>query len=187
MRILAFGDSLTAGFGLPPGRSFADQLQSALQTEGLAVEIINAGISGDTTSGGLARIGSALRSSPDLVLLELGTNDGLMGVDPELVRNNLDRIIRACRDAGAGVILAGAQALGVWSGEYGRRFAAVFEDLASEHALPFYPDILSGVAGQMDLTLFDGIHPNEQGVARMVSAILPLVRETVSWLSGTSA
>jgi len=180
MRILAFGDSLTAGFGLRPGRAFPDKLQAALAAESIHTEMINEGVSGDTTGDGLARVDRALRHRPDLVILELGTNDGLMGVDPQQVRANLDGIIRACLASGASVLLAGSRPLGGWSRQYIRSFEQCFQDLAEEHGLPLFPDFLAGVAGSAELTLFDAVHPNEQGVDRIVEGILPLVRQTVT-------
>lgn len=175
MHILAFGDSLTAGYGLAPSESFAARLEARLRDQGRAVRVTNAGVSGDTTSGGLARLPWSLEDTPQLVIVELGANDGLRGMDVGRMRANLEEIIRQCQDAGATVILAGMRAPVNWGLAYKRNFEAVFPELASAFDLPLYPFFLDGVLGNRALMLPDGLHPNAQGVERIVEGILPLV------------
>lgn len=183
MHILAFGDSLTAGFGLAPAESFAAQLEQRLRRDGRLVRVTNAGVSGDTSSGGLARLDWSLEDRPALVILELGANDGLRGLDPERMRTNLDSMITRCRAAGARVILAGMRAPVNWGEEYRARFNSVFPELATQHDLPLYPFFLDGVITDRQLVLDDGLHPNAQGVARIVEGILPLVATELDQLS----
>lgn len=175
VHILAFGDSLTAGYGLPAPESFAAQLEKRLQEKGRFVRVTNAGVSGDTTAGGLSRLAWSLEDKPRLVILELGANDGLRGLDPSRTRANLGALIRQCLDAGAVVILAGMRAPVNWGEDYRTQFEAAFTDLAAEYALPFYPFFLEGVIENRSLVLEDGLHPNARGVARIVDGILPLV------------
>lgn len=177
MHILAFGDSLTAGYGLPADKSFAAQLEERLRDEGLPVRVTNAGVSGDTSSGGLARLDWSLEDRPDLVILELGANDGLRGLSPERMRDNLDAMIRRSLETGARVILAGMRAPVNWGLVYRKNFDSVFPDLADEHDIALYPFFLEGVALDPSLVLDDGLHPNAAGVARIVEGILPLVLE----------
>jgi len=177
MHILAFGDSLTAGYGLPADKSFAAQLEKRLRDEGRPVRVTNAGVSGDTSSGGLARLDWSLEDRPDLVVLELGANDGLRGLSPERMRENLDAMIRRSLDTGARVILAGMRAPVNWGLAYRKDFDSVFPDLAEKFDIPLYPFFLEGVALDPSLVLDDGLHPNAAGVARIVEGILPLVLE----------
>jgi acyl-CoA thioesterase-1 len=183
IHILAFGDSLTAGYGLPASDSFAAQLEKHLLDRGRAVRVTNAGVSGDTTSGGRARLAWSLADTPRLVILELGANDGLRGVSPERTRANLEAMIQECRQAGAVVILAGMKAPVNWGEEYKTQFESAFADLAREYALPFYPFFLEGVMGNPDLVMEDGLHPTARGVARIVDGILPLVENELDKLS----
>lgn len=185
IHILAFGDSLTAGYGLPAAESFAAQLEKRLQDAGRAVRVTNAGVSGDTTSGGLARLGWSLEEKPRLVILELGANDGLRGLAPDRTHANLDAMIRQCREAGAAVILAGIHAPVNWGEDYKERFEAAFPELARQYSLPFYPFFLEGVIGHSSLVLEDGLHPNVRGVARIVDGILPLVETELDKLDAT--
>ena len=175
LKVLAFGDSLTAGFGLPPGQGFAPQLERALQENGVDVQVIDAGVSGDTTAGGLARLDWALAERPDLVILELGANDMLRGVDPAETRANLDAILAKLRAAGSKVLLAGMRAAPNLGPDYGRAFERTYGDLAEKHAVPLYPFFLEGVATDPKLNLSDGLHPNEAGIAEIVRRILPHV------------
>jgi acyl-CoA thioesterase-1 len=187
MRILAFGDSLTAGFGLAPGQSFADQLERALLDLDWDVRVTNGGISGDTTFGGLARIDFFLREQPHLVILELGANDGLIGHDPERIRENLAAMIEKSRDAGARILLCGAS-LPLGSGtDFTARFEGIFTELAATYELQLFPDFLRGVAGEPELTLFDRFHPNERGVQAVVQRILPFVQELMRRISSSRA
>ncbi|GFK93071.1 Arylesterase [Fundidesulfovibrio magnetotacticus] len=184
LRVVALGDSLTAGFGLGPSESFPAVLQRELRARGLDVEVVNFGVSGDTTAGGVARVGAALAARPDALILELGANDGLRGFDPALVRANLERILAECRKAGVPVLLAGMRALLGMGKRYGDEFAAVFADLARAQGLAFYPFFLEGVAGDPALNLPDGLHPNARGVEEIVRRMLPVVE---AFLKGAPA
>lgn len=182
--ILAFGDSLTAGYNLPPSQSFAAQLEQRLLDRGLRVRVTNAGLSGDTTGGGRARLGWSLQDKPDLVILELGANDGLRGLDPKTMRDNLDAMILETRQAGADIILAGMRAPVNWGEAYRRDFDRVFPELAEKHGLPLYPFFLDGVIDDPALLLDDGLHPNARGVGRIVDGILPIVLERLDEMVG---
>lgn len=175
LRILALGDSLTAGFGLGPGKGFAPQLQQALARSGVQAEVIDGGVSGDTTAGGLARLDWSLADQPDLVILELGANDMLRGVDPAETRANLDSMLRKLKSAHARVLLAGMRATPNLGQEYGGAFERIYADLAAKYAVPLYPFFLEGVAADATLNQSDGLHPNEAGVAEIVRRILPHV------------
>lgn len=175
VHILAFGDSLTAGYGLSSSQSFAARLEQRLKEQGRAVRVTNAGISGDTSAGGLERLPWSLQDRPHLVILELGANDGLRGLDPERMQTNLRAMIELCLQAGAKVILAGMRAPVNWGKPYQKQFDAVFPALSKEYALPLYPFFLNGVLGKRTLLLPDAMHPNERGVDRIVTGILPLV------------
>ena len=181
--ILDFGDSLTAGFGLPAAQSFPARLQAWLHERGIAARVINAGVSGDTTAGGLARLDWALAEKPDLVILALGANDALRGIDPAVVRNNLEKMIEKIEAAGAKVLLLGMLAPPNWGEEYKRAFDSIFPELARLHHLPLYPFFLEGVAMKPELNQPDGLHPNEQGIAVLVDKVAPYV---VSLIGGAS-
>ncbi|MEM8552353.1 MAG: arylesterase [Pseudomonadota bacterium] len=176
--IVALGDSLTAGFQLPPGAGFPAQLQGALNREGEDVMIIDAGVSGDTTSGGLSRLDWSVGPDTDAVIVALGGNDALRGLDPATTRANLSEILDRLDARGIPVLLAGMLAPVNLGEDYGNAFAAVFQDLAKRDIV-FYPFFLEGVAANPDLNMSDGIHPTEEGVAVMVENILPKVRELV--------
>lgn len=175
VRVLAFGDSLTAGYGLPSGQSLPDRLEAALREAGHEVEIVNAGVSGDTTAGGLARLDWSLAERPDAVILALGANDGLRGIDPDTTRANLDAILAKLGELDLPVLLAGMYAPPNLGPDYGRRFNAIFPDLARKHGAALYPFLLEGVAMEPALNQADGIHPNQDGVAVIVEGILPHV------------
>ncbi len=175
LRILALGDSLTAGFGLRADRGFAPQLQKALAESGFEAEVIDAGVSGDTTAGGLARLDWALAGKPDLVILELGANDMLRGVDPEETRANLDSMLAKLTAAKVPVLLAGMRAAPNFGADYGGDFERIYADLAAKYQVPLYPFFLDGVAADPHLNQPDGLHPNEAGVAEIVRRILPHV------------
>jgi acyl-CoA thioesterase-1 len=174
-RILAFGDSLTSGFGLPPEASFPAKLETQLRADGLEVRVVNAGVAGDTTAGGLARLDWALADKPDVVILELGANDALRGLDPAGVRANLDKIIAKVQASGAKLLLAGMRAPPNWGEEYREAFDRIYPELARAHDVPLYPFFLEGVATQPDLNQPDGLHPNERGVAAVVDHIAPVI------------
>jgi acyl-CoA thioesterase-1 len=175
LKILALGDSLTAGFGLPPGQGFAPQLERALEQSGVEAVVIDAGVSGDTTAGGLARIDWALADAPDLVILELGANDMLRGLDPAETRANLDAMLAKLRAAGARVLLAGMRAAPNLGPDYGDAFERTYAELAEKYEVSLYPFFLEGVATDPKLNLADGMHPNAAGVAEIVRRILPHV------------
>lgn len=174
-RLLLLGDSLVAGYGLPEEDGFAAQLQEALDARGRDVRVIDAGVSGDTSAGGLARLDWALADSPTHALVELGANDGLRGLPPERMRDNLDAIVRRLKDEGIAVMLAGMYAPPNLGPDYAADFDAVFPDLAEKHDLLLYPFFLDGVATERHLNQRDGIHPNADGVALIVERILPYV------------
>lgn len=173
--VLALGDSLTAGYGLPPGKAFPEQLQAALGEHGIDAKVINGGVSGDTSAGGLSRLEWLLGDRPDLVIVELGANDGMRGLDPAITRDNLDRIIARIHEAGAQVLLAGMVAPPNMGTDYGEKFASLYPALAQKHGTAFYPFFLDGVAMDPALNQEDGIHPTTEGVAVIVSNMLPAV------------
>ena len=173
VRIAAFGDSLSAGWGLKADEAFPAVLQRELKAHGFDVEMINFGISGDTTAGGVARVGAVISAKPDGVILELGANDGLRGIDPALAEANLDQIIGALRKANISVLLAGMRALTGMGRRYGEEFAQIYPRLAQKHGLKLYPFFLEGVAGDPALNQPDGLHPTAQGVREIVRRILP--------------
>lgn len=181
IRLLALGDSLTAGYGLPPDAAFPAQLEAALKARGVSARVINAGVSGDTTAGALTRVDWALADRPTHALVALGANDMLRGLSPEAARENLDRIIVRLQQAGVKVMLAGMQAAPNLGEEYGRRFNGIYPDLARKHAVPLYPFFLDGVAAERRLNQDDGIHPTRQGVAVIVERIGAKIAE---WLAG---
>jgi acyl-CoA thioesterase-1 len=169
--ILAFGDSLTAGHGVPRGSGYPEILQGTLDKRGYQYRVVNAGISGDTSSGGLARLQPALNMKPSIVILELGGNDGLRGLPIEDTRANLEEMIGAFQTTGATVILAGMTLPRNYGADYVESFENVFTDLARKHDLPLIPFFLEGVAGDPALTLPDFIHPNADGY-RVVTEIV---------------
>jgi acyl-CoA thioesterase I len=174
-QILAFGDSLTSGFGLSADQGFAARLEAKLRGDGIDVRVINAGVAGDTTAGGLARLDWALAEKPDLVILELGANDALRGIDPPAVRANLDKMIGKIQASGAKLLLTGMRALANFGEDYQRDFERIYPELAREHDVPLYPFFLEGVAMHAELNQPDGLHPNERGVGVLVDRIAPVV------------
>lgn len=191
LSLLVFGDSLAAGYGLASEQSFPVQLEAALRGAGYAVDVINAGVSGDTTAAGLARLDWALAGvpagGPDAVIVELGGNDALRGLDPATAYANLDKILTRLAERGIPVLLAGMWAPPNLGGDYGRAFREVYTRLASEHDVVFYPFFLDGVAADPSLNQADGIHPNGQGVAVIVERILPSVKELLAKIARESA
>jgi len=180
LRILALGDSLTAGYGLAPEDGFIAQLQRALDAAGLAVRVLDGGVSGDTTAGGLARLDWALADAPDAVIIELGANDGLRGLDPAATRTNLDVMLTRLGQAGKPVLLAGMLAPPNLGPEYGAEFNRIYPELAVSHGVLFYPFFLDGVAADPALNQDDGIHPNAEGVRLIVERMLPQLRDLVA-------
>ncbi|MEN0072756.1 MAG: arylesterase [Paracraurococcus sp.] len=175
-RLLVLGDSLAAGYGLPQDQGFVPQLQAALAARGRAVRVVNAGVSGDTTAGGLARLDWSLAERPQAAIVELGGNDGLRALPPAASRSNLAAILDRLKARDIPVLLAGMLAPPNLGAAYGREFAAVYSGLAREYPdTIFYPFFLDGVVGEAGLNQPDGIHPNAQGVAEIVRRILPAV------------
>ncbi len=177
--ILAFGDSLTAGLGLPPEAAFPSRLEARLRAEGVGWHVVNAGVSGDTTAGGLARLDWALADKPAIVLLELGANDALRGIDPKDVRANLDQMIEKIQASGAKLLLMGMRAPPNWGEDYQHQFDRIYPELARAHGVTLYPFFLEGVAMDPKLNQPDGLHPNEAGVAALVDRIAPVVARLI--------
>jgi acyl-CoA thioesterase-1 len=182
--IVALGDSLTAGFGLEPGEAFPEQLQAALQARGHEASVANAGVSGDTASDGLARLEWSVPAEADIVIVALGANDALRGIDPAVTRQALADILDKLRARGQAVLLAGMMAPRNLGDEYAAEFDAIFPDLAREYAVPLYPFFLEGVATDATLNQADGMHPTAAGVARMVEGILPQLEELIETQDG---
>jgi len=180
LKIVAFGDSLTAGYGLPAQDTFPAKLQAALQARGHKVEIENAGVSGDTASGGLSRLDWSIPDGTDAVIVELGANDMLRGVDPKVTRQALDEILARLKARNIAVLLCGMRAAPNLGADYGRDFEAIFADLAKEYDVLFYPFFLDGVATQAKFALRDGMHPNAAGVDAIVNGILPKAEELIA-------
>ena len=173
LQIVGFGDSLMAGYQLGPAEGFTAQLESELRAAGYDVEVANAGVSGDTTTGGLARLDWSVPEGADLVILELGANDALRGVAPEITEMNLDMMISALKSRGIPVLLAGMLAPPNMGSGYEAAFNSIYPRLAESHGVMLYPFFLDGVAAQSGLLLADGMHPNPQGVRVIVERILP--------------
>jgi acyl-CoA thioesterase-1 len=174
-RILFLGDSIAAGYGLPEADSLPVQLQAALREAGRDVAVMGGGVSGDTTAGGLARLDWMLGDKPDLVILELGGNDGLRGLDPKETYANLDKMLTRLAAAKVKVLLAGMLAPPNLGADYDREFDAIFPALAKRHDVPLYPFILDGVAAKPALNQADGIHPNAKGVRVIAERLVPYV------------
>jgi acyl-CoA thioesterase-1 len=188
VRLLAFGDSLTAGYGLPAGSAFPAVLERALRAEGYAVTIVNAGVSGDTASSGLARLDWSLgEGTTDGVILALGANDMLRGLDPDLTRGVLDTILARLAARKMKVLVVGMRASPSLGKAYKARFDAIYPALAEKYRVPLYPFFLDGVVDMPDLKLADGLHPNAAGVARMVAGILPSMRALLDEIGATRA
>ncbi|MGZ3286259.1 MAG: arylesterase [Xanthobacteraceae bacterium] len=180
VRIVALGDSLTAGLGLPVNAAFPAKLEQALNAKGLAVEIMNAGVSGDTASAGLARLDWSVPEGTDAVIVELGANDTLRGIDPKVTRQALGEIVHRLRGRGIAVLLTGMRAAPNLGPDYGRDFEAIYSALAAENDLLFYPFFLDGVASDSKLNQRDGLHPTAAGVDAIVARILPKAEELVA-------
>jgi acyl-CoA thioesterase-1 len=178
--IVAFGDSLTAGLGLPEKDSFPAQLERALKVRGQQVKVVNAGVSGDTAAAGLARLDWAMPDDASAVIVELGANDALQGLDPAATKATLEKIITALKARGLPILLAGMEAPRNLGQDYVDQFRALYADLAQRYDLILYPFFLDGVALDDNYTLGDGLHPNAEGVARIVDGILPKVEELLA-------
>ena len=177
LKLLAFGDSLVAGYGLPKKDGFSDQLEATLNHAGIRLKVINAGVSGDTSAGGLSRIDWALGANPDAILLELGANDSLRGIDPAITKMNLQKILTKLQKIGVPILFAGMIAPPNMGKEYGLEFEKVYLELAEANEVIFYRFFLEGVAGVPELNQEDGIHPNKEGVLKIVKKIAPFVIE----------
>ncbi len=184
VRILALGDSLTAGYGLARAEAFPVKLQAALNRQGVVAEVVNGGVSGDTSTGGVGRLAWLLGSDPasafDAVIIELGANDGLRGLDPADTERNLAALIRTAEQRGLLVLLTGMLAPPNLGAEYGKQFNGLYPRLADAHGVAFYPFFLEGVAARPELNLTDALHPNAAGVDVIVENILPLVRNLLA-------
>jgi acyl-CoA thioesterase-1 len=178
IHVLAFGDSLTAGYGLPPGQGFAPQLEDMLRRNGLRAFVTNAGVSGNTAAQGRARLKwtlDGLKAKPDLAIVALGANDMLRGLPPAQTRADLDSILAELKRRDIPVLIAGMLAAPNLGSRYGAEYNRIFPDLARKHGAALYPFFLAGVAGNPALALPDRMHPNFQGIKRMVSGIVPTV------------
>jgi len=175
IKLAILGDSLAAGYGVSPAQAMPARLEAALKKEGRNVAIINHGVSGDTTAGGLERIDWMMADKPDIVIVELGGNDVLRGTDPATTERNLDGIIAKLKAAGVTVWLAGMLAPRNYGSEYAQQFDGIYKRLADKHGVPLYPFFLDGVAADPALNQPDGIHPNPKGVDVIVERILPFV------------
>lgn len=188
IRIVGFGDSLMAGYLLPSGAAFPQQLEKALNDKGVEVSIENAGVSGDTTTGGLSRIDWSVPDGTDLVILELGANDALRGIEPDITEKNLDEMLARLKQRGISVILAGMMAPPNMGKDYAAKFNPIYPKLAQKYGVPLYPFFLDGVATRKDFLLEDGMHPNEKGVETMVSRFMPTIEKSLTKMQnkGTS-
>lgn len=178
IRILAFGDSLTQGYGVPPGDDFPEVLEHALKAKGMNVRVINAGVSGDTSAGGLARLDWSLEDAnnpPDAAILELGANDGLRGLPVDDMAKNLDTMLARFKARGIPVLLAGMKAPRNYGDAYAKKFDSVYPQLARKYGVQLYPFFLDGVALNTNLIQADGLHPNPAGVKVIVRNMTPMV------------
>jgi acyl-CoA thioesterase-1 len=182
LRIVAFGDSLTAGYGLPAQDAFPAKLERALKAKGVKVEIENAGVSGDTSSGGLSRLDWSIPDGTDAVILELGANDMLRGVDPSVTKKSLDAILARLKQRNIVVLLCGMRAAPNLGTHFADAFDKLYEELAKKYDTVFYPFFLDGVATQAVLAQRDGIHPNAAGVDQIVTNMLPKAEELIARL-----
>jgi acyl-CoA thioesterase-1 len=187
VKIVALGDSLTAGYGLPADATFPVKLAAALKAAGHAVEISNAGVSGDTASGGLARLDWSVPEGTDAVILQLGANDALRGVDPAVTRKALETIITRLKARGIAVLLAGMMAPRNLGPEFARDFDAIYPELAAKYGLVFDAFFLEGVAAERDLNQADGMHPTAAGVDVIVARMVPKVADLIARLRGNGA
>jgi acyl-CoA thioesterase-1 len=180
LKIVALGDSITAGFGLPEKDSFVTRLQAALARQGIAVEVANAGVSGNTATDGLARLDWSVPDDTDAVVLELGANDMLRGIKPEVTRAALEAILRRLTERHITVLLCGMRAAPNLGPDYDQAFARIYPELAAKYGALLYPFFLEGVAGDLALNQPDGLHPNAAGVDAIVARILPKMEELIA-------
>ena len=179
-RVTMLGDSITAGYGLNAREATPAQLEAELRRIGMAARVTAAGVSGDTTAGGLARVAFSVKPDTEVCIVALGGNDLLQGLDPKQTKANLDRIIRRLKARGITVVLAGLTAPSAIGRGYSREFGAIFPALAKQHGLALYPDLLAGVAGNPTLNQRDGIHPNAAGVAIIAARLAPVVARALA-------
>jgi acyl-CoA thioesterase-1 len=184
LKIVALGDSLTAGYGLPAAAAFPAVLEATLKARGHDVEIVNAGVSGDTAAGGLERLDWSVGEGTHGVIVALGANDMLRGLDPAQTRKTLETIVTRLKGRNVDVLLAGMYASRNLGPDYVARFDAIYPELAKAHGVTLYPFFLDGVAGQRNLNLPDGIHPNAEGVRIIVERMLPTVERFLTRLKG---
>jgi len=182
IRLMALGDSLTAGFGLPADQGFTVKLQAALRAKGFDVIVLNAGVSGDTSAGGLARLDWALSDKPDAALVELGANDMLRGLDPAAAKENLSKILARLQTDHIKTLLCGMMSVDNWGPDYKKNFEGIYPALAQHYQVALYPFFLDGVALNPALIQNDGLHPNAAGVDVIVARILPAVTTLLTGL-----
>jgi acyl-CoA thioesterase-1 len=187
INIVAFGDSLTAGYGLRQRQSFPVQLQKALKERGYDIAVTNAGVSGDTTAAGLARLAWAVPDGTDAVIVELGANDALRGIDPKETRANLEKIVANLKGRHIPLLLTGMRSPANWGDGYADAFDAVFPQLAREHDVLFYPFFLDGVVLDPKLNQDDGMHPSGKGVTEIVKRIMPSVEKLIALVNAKRA
>ncbi len=180
LSVVGFGDSLMSGFELPVQDSFPAQLEKALKDKGINVTVANAGVAGETTTDAVSRLDWSVPEGTGLVILEFGANDALRGISPEISEKNLAEIIEKLQQRKVQVILAGMLAPPNMGGDYEDKFNAIFPRLAQKYDVPLYPFFMEGVAAQKSLQLEDGMHPNTQGVAKMVEGFLPVIEKTIA-------
>ena len=180
VKIVALGDSLTAGYGLPDSQGFVPRLQAALTAKGINAQIENAGVSGDTASDGLARLDWSVPQGTEAVIVELGANDMLRGAKPQLTRDALDAILRRLTERHVAVLLCGMRAAPNLGSEFGQEFERIYPELAAKYGVLLYPFFLDGVAADLNLTQHDGLHPNAAGVDVIVTRMLPRVEDLVA-------
>jgi acyl-CoA thioesterase I len=183
IKLAVLGDSLTAGYGLPAEAAFPARLQKALREKGIKVDILNAGVSGDTTSAARDRLDWSIPEGTEAVIVELGANDALRGLDPKVARAALEDIIKRLKERRMAVMLAGMYAPRNFGPDYAAKFDPIYPDLAKAHDVPLYPVFLDGIAGEARLNLPDGIHPTAEGVDVIVSRILPSVEAFLTRVS----
>lgn len=180
VKIVALGDSLVAGYGLPANAAFPVQLEKALNAKGVAVEVANAGVSGDTSTGGLGRLDWSVPEGTEAVIVTLGANDMLRGLDPKVARDALTQIVQKLKARKIEVLLTGMQAAPNMGPDYAKAFNAIYPDIAKSEGVLLYPFYLDGVAGEAKMNQRDGIHPTEAGIAKIVQSVLPKAEELVA-------
>jgi acyl-CoA thioesterase-1 len=184
IKMVVLGDSLSAGLGLAAASAFPARLQKALKDKGIDVEMVNAGVSGDTASGGRDRLDWSVPEGTEAVIVELGANDALRGIDPKITREALSDIVRRLKARGVKVMLCGMLAPPNYGSDYAARFDAIYPDLATSFGVPLYPFFLDGVAANAKLNQADGLHPTAEGVDMIVNHILPTVEAFVGTIKG---